>query len=128
MRPPRAERDTSQMLQSAAYIVTTQSDRMGYRLEGPVLESAATRTSFGLSEATFHGALQVPPNGQPIVLMADRQTTGGYPVLTYLRDSMTYVNAAFTGRSIFDLMRISVAATSMNSLATSILRCSMWWT
>ncbi|WP_429499731.1 biotin-dependent carboxyltransferase family protein [Robbsia andropogonis] len=59
------------------YTITTQSDRMGYRLEGPVLDRATKRDI--LSEAITFGAMQVPPNGQPIVLMAERQTTGGYP-------------------------------------------------
>ena len=59
------------------YKITTQSDRMGYRLEGPILDRANKRDI--LSEAITFGAMQVPPNGQPIVLMAERQTTGGYP-------------------------------------------------
>lgn len=59
------------------YIVTPQSDRMGYRLEGPPLAHAATADI--LSDATPIGSLQVPSSGQPILLMADRQTTGGYP-------------------------------------------------
>ncbi|WP_347558463.1 biotin-dependent carboxyltransferase family protein [Robbsia sp. KACC 23696] len=65
------------MLLGQPYKITTQSDRMGYRLEGPVLERANKRDI--LSEAITFGAMQVPPNGQPIVLMAERQTTGGYP-------------------------------------------------
>jgi biotin-dependent carboxylase-like uncharacterized protein len=58
------------------YTVTGQSNRMGYRLHGPVL-----RFSVGpdiLSEAVPIGSVQVPGSGQPILLMADRQTTGGY--------------------------------------------------
>ncbi|MDB5816722.1 MAG: carboxylase [Rhizobacter sp.] len=57
--------------------VTSQSDRMAYRLDGPVL----TRTQPGdiLSEAVAFGTVQVPPQGLPMVLMADRQSTGGYP-------------------------------------------------
>jgi antagonist of KipI len=51
---------------------------MGYRLEGPELEiSGPDLVSFGLSM----GCVQVPPAGQPIVLMADHQTAGGYPVV-----------------------------------------------
>ena len=50
---------------------------MGYRLEGPVLQRTAPRDM--LSEAVAFGTMQVPPDGQPIVLMADRQTSGGYP-------------------------------------------------
>jgi antagonist of KipI len=57
--------------------VGTQSDRMGYRLEGGALE--LSRPLELLSEAVAFGTVQLPPNGSPIVLMADRQTTGGYP-------------------------------------------------
>lgn len=60
-----------------AYTITTQADRMGYRLEGPAL-SLAEKFEL-LSEGVTYGTIQVPANGQPIILMADRQTTGGYP-------------------------------------------------
>lgn len=50
---------------------------MGYRMEGPPLSLAKEFEL--LSEGVTHGTIQVPPNGQPIILMADRQTTGGYP-------------------------------------------------
>ncbi len=66
-------------LLSSEYTLTPQSDRMGYRLDGPMIE----RTGDGeiLSEAMPFGGLQVPPDGRPILLMADRQTTGGYPLI-----------------------------------------------
>ena len=53
-----------------------ESNRMGYRLRGPSLELG--ETGLLLSSATPIGTVQVPPSGQPILLMADRQTTGGY--------------------------------------------------
>jgi biotin-dependent carboxylase-like uncharacterized protein len=64
-------------LLGSRYTVTPQSNRMGYRLDGPVLAHAAKVDM--LSDGTPIGSLQVPPAGQPILLMADRQTTGGYP-------------------------------------------------
>lgn len=64
-------------LVNGRYIVTPQSNRMGYRLEGPALAHVSTADI--LSDATPIGSLQVPASGQPILLMADRQTTGGYP-------------------------------------------------
>lgn len=64
-------------LLSARFVITTQSNRMGYRLEGPPLAHAGSADI--LSDATPMGSLQVPASGQPILLMADRQTTGGYP-------------------------------------------------
>ena len=58
------------------YRVTKQCDRMGYRLEGPSVES--TRPTL-LSEGISLGAIQIPADGQPIVLLNDFQTIGGYP-------------------------------------------------
>jgi antagonist of KipI len=59
------------------YAVTERSDRQGVRLDGPVIESASGRYDI-VSDAVVRGAVQVPGDGKPIVLMADRQTTGGY--------------------------------------------------
>lgn len=66
-------------LTSARFVVAPDSDRMGYRLTGGNPIPRDTREM--LSDVTFAGAIQVPPSGQPILLMADRQTTGGYPQL-----------------------------------------------
>jgi antagonist of KipI len=68
-----------QVLVSSTFTVTPQSNRMGYRLEGPALEHV--RGADILSEATPIGAMQVPSSGQLILLMADRQTTGGYTTI-----------------------------------------------
>jgi antagonist of KipI len=59
------------------YTITPQSNRMGYRLAGAPLSVRADVDV--ISEATPLGTIQVPPSGLPIVLMADRATTGGYP-------------------------------------------------
>ena len=59
------------------FTVTPEADRMGYRLQGPQLERP-TETEL-LSSAVTFGTVQVPAGGQPIVLLADHQTTGGYP-------------------------------------------------
>ncbi len=64
-------------LTETTYTVTPQSDRMGYRLTGPKIIS--TGSAQFISDGTAMGALQIPSDGQPILLMADRQTTGGYP-------------------------------------------------
>jgi len=64
---------------SATYTVSPQSDRQGYRLNGPAV--ARTDVADILSEAMPLGGVQIPPDGQPILLMADRQTTGGYPLV-----------------------------------------------
>jgi antagonist of KipI len=66
------------VLLGSRFVVTTSANRMGYRLEGPPLEQVSPAGHL-LSAATPAGTLQVPASGQPILLMADRQTTGGYP-------------------------------------------------
>jgi antagonist of KipI len=59
------------------FLVTPQSDRMGFRLTGQQLSFSEPQEL--ISEAVTAGTIQVPSEGNPIVLMADRQTTGGYP-------------------------------------------------
>ncbi|WP_078553236.1 biotin-dependent carboxyltransferase family protein [Bacillus alkalicellulosilyticus] len=58
------------------YEVSVQSDRMGYRLVGPKIEHQTSANI--LSDAVTFGTIQVPDDGYPIIMMADRQTTGGY--------------------------------------------------
>lgn len=59
------------------YSVTAEADRMGYRLDGPEIEH---RDGFNtISDTVLTGSIQVPGTRKPIILMADRQTTGGYP-------------------------------------------------
>lgn len=65
-----------------SYIVTAAADRMGLRLSGPVV--APLRPGEGLTEGLAPGAIQVPGDGQPILLLADRQTTGGYPRIAHV--------------------------------------------
>jgi biotin-dependent carboxylase-like uncharacterized protein len=60
------------------FTASTQSDRQGARFEGP---SVASRDGELLSCGVVDGAVQVPRGGQPIVLLADHQTTGGYPII-----------------------------------------------
>jgi len=62
---------------SQEYTVSTTSDRMGYRLEGATLKHRSKAEL--ISEGMTMGSIQVPSNGQPIVMMADSPTTGGYP-------------------------------------------------
>ncbi len=66
-------------LLGAQYVVSARSDRSGYRLQGPAIGHAGAGEI--LSEGMAVGAVQVPPSGQPIVLMPDGPTAGGYPVL-----------------------------------------------
>lgn len=68
--------ESKQKLFTEPFEVTSQSDRMGYRLKGPKL--ALEKAQEMISEAVDFGTIQVPAEGNPIVLLADRQTTGGY--------------------------------------------------
>jgi len=66
---------------SQPYTVTGESDRMGYRLEGALIPRAAGKEGNIISDGVAFGSIQVPDSQLPIVMMADRQTTGGYPKL-----------------------------------------------
>ncbi|WP_293265630.1 biotin-dependent carboxyltransferase family protein [Neptunomonas sp.] len=61
---------------SSEYVLSSRADRMGFRLEGQPVKSQLNGI---LSEGICHGAIQIPADGQPIVLLNDRQTIGGYP-------------------------------------------------
>ncbi len=77
---PQADHFTDAGLESfftGRYEVTRATDRMGVRLSGPPI--AHSRGYDIPSDGIVSGAIQVPGTGQPIVLLADRQTTGGYP-------------------------------------------------
>ncbi|AZB43930.1 biotin-dependent carboxyltransferase family protein [Bacillus sp. FJAT-42376] len=69
--------DSQTAFEKEEFSLSSQSDRMGFRLDGPVLTLKEKREL--LSEAVGFGTIQVPAGGQPIILMADHQTTGGYP-------------------------------------------------
>lgn len=71
--------DALAALGSAPYTVTAESNRVGMRLDGPVLERS--RTEELPSEGVVRGSLQVPPTGQPTLFLADHPVTGGYPVI-----------------------------------------------
>ncbi|MEV0243276.1 biotin-dependent carboxyltransferase family protein [Streptomyces sp. NPDC050674] len=68
---------------SRSYRVSSASNRIGLRTEGPVLERA--RPGELPSEGMVLGAVQVPPDGRPVVFLADHPTTGGYPVIAVVR-------------------------------------------
>jgi antagonist of KipI len=105
------ERSKEEFL-SEKYKVTPNSDRMGYRLSAKALKlNTAVEL---LSEAVTMGTIQVPNDGQPIILMADRQTIGGYPKIGYvasidfpvLSQVMPGENLTFKEISIQDAQRL----------------------
>jgi biotin-dependent carboxylase-like uncharacterized protein len=71
-------------LTGQAWTVTSESNRVGLRLEGKSLERV--RTGELPSEGMVRGALQVPPSGAPVLFLADHPVTGGYPVIGYVAD------------------------------------------
>lgn len=64
--------------------MSSASNRIGLRTEGPALDRA--RPGELPSEGMVLGAVQVPPDGRPVVFLADHPTTGGYPVIAVVRD------------------------------------------
>ncbi|CAM5647172.1 Biotin-dependent carboxyltransferase OS=Streptomyces alboniger OX=132473 GN=CP975_05165 PE=4 SV=1 [Streptomyces alboniger] len=85
---PRADWFTAAALETLAtraYRVSSASNRIGLRTEGPALERA--REGELPSEGMVLGAVQVPPDGRPVVFLADHPTTGGYPVIAVVREA-----------------------------------------
>ena len=74
---------------SNPYRITIEADRMGYRLEGPSIGHKEHNEA--ISDAILPGAVQVPPNCQPIVMMKDAQTTGGYLKIAVVITSDLYI-------------------------------------
>jgi antagonist of KipI len=74
--------DALKTIAGVSFRISPQSNRMGYRLQGPPLVRA--REGELISEPLGVGAIQVPLAGEPILLMADRQTAGGYPKIGYV--------------------------------------------
>lgn len=73
------------VLVSEPYEVSSESNRVGIRLRGPTIERA--RDDELPSEGMLLGAVQVPPSGMPVLFLADRPVTGGYPVIAYVDDA-----------------------------------------
>lgn len=97
-------------LASATFTVGAASDRMGYRLEGPVLEHKGPKEI--ISDGMMLGGIQVPPNGLPIVMMADRATTGGYPkIATVVTEDISRLAQLMPGEPLrFEVVRSQFAA------------------
>ena len=88
VRGPRDDVFTEQALRTligVAWTVTSDSDRTGARLDGPAL--ARRRQVELASEGMVEGSLQVPPDGHPILFLANHPTTGGYPVIAVVVDA-----------------------------------------
>ncbi len=113
-------------LQSAPYVVTPESDRTGYRLDGPALPTRAGPAF--ISEATPIGSLQVPASGQPILLMADRQTTGGYPkIATVIAADLGVAGQLAPGDTVrFQVCSRQEALTALIARERELLALDAW--
>src|SRR4029450_5784207 len=74
-------------LSATTWTTSSQSDRVGIRLEGEPLQRHSSRMGQELpSEGVVRGSIQVPPGGEPVIFLADHPVTGGYPVVAVLLD------------------------------------------
>jgi biotin-dependent carboxylase-like uncharacterized protein len=107
---PQADRFTKDGIQTFygnEYTLSKSFDRMGYRLEGNSI--AHSRGADLISEGMTMGSVQVPANGQPIVMMADSPTTGGYPkIANVTRASLPLLAQCEAGNSKIRFKEIAV--------------------
>jgi antagonist of KipI len=108
-------REAMESLEKNYFTVAAQSDRMGYRMEGNALQSKIKNQL--VSSPVCAGTMQLLPNGQLIVLMADHQTTGGYPRVGYL-SSVSLPLLAQHSRGSY----IRFRSTSLENAETELLR------
>ena len=101
------DKASQEALFSAEFQVTTDADRMGYRLAGPTL--SLTQSAEMISAAVSAGTIQLPPEGQPILLMADCATTGGYPKVAHVASVDLPLAAQLKPGEFFRLREISLA-------------------
>jgi antagonist of KipI len=99
--------DSQKALFCEAFQVLPQSDRMGYRLAGPGLGTSEPAEL--ISAAVCPGTIQLPPEGQPILLMADCATVGGYPRIAHLASVDLSAAAQLRPGDFFRLDEISLA-------------------
>ena len=108
-------------LLESPYTISRASDRMGMRLEGPILEHSGRGANI-VSDGTAPGSIQVPGNGLPIVLLADRQTTGGYPkIATVISADLPALGRMAPGAKLsFSAVEIAAAEFAAHRLAADI--------
>ncbi len=112
--------DNKQLFFASEYTLSKDSDRTGCRLNGPAIYSSINGM---ISEGTGLGAIQFPPGGQPIVLMCDRPTIGGYPKLgSVFSPDMDKLGQLVPGSKLtFDPIDIDAARLSLISLEAEFL-------
>lgn len=115
---------TAALLARRSLTVSAASDRMGLRFEDSLGEHDRSITS----EPAAIGALQLPPDGRPIVLMNDHQTTGGYPVIAYVAtvDLPTLGQARPGARVLFEGIDVDGARRLLCERERDLRRLSRW--
>lgn len=103
----RFTEESRRTFQEAEYTVTTASDRMGYRLDGPELHLEKPLEMY--SEAVTNGSIQVPRGGHPIILMTDHQSTGGYPRIAQVASADLPILAQLPPQSRLRFRLISIS-------------------
>jgi antagonist of KipI len=105
---------SAQALCRAAWEVQPDSDRMGLRLRGPTLDG---HTGQMLTEGVPLGAIQVPPDGQPIILFVEHQTTGGYPKIANVISADFHATGQLRPRDpvVFEQISIDAALTLLDA-------------
>lgn len=108
--------------EQTAYIVTSEANRTGYRLEGAPL-AVAERLEL-LSHGIVPGTVQVPPNGQPIIQLADANTCGGYPKIAtvVVTDLWRVAQAPVGTRLQFDMVSADTAAQQLRAYHCELKR------
>jgi len=110
------------LIEQASFTVTPASDRMGMRLDGPRLEHNKGYNI--VSDGIAPGTVQVPGNGLPIVLLADRQTTGGYPkIATVISADLPALGRLTPGATVrFRSVNIEEAEAARRQQAAALAR------
>ncbi len=98
---------SKQQLQTGSFIIKRESDRMGYRLQGEALQLVIQKEM--ISTAVTRGTIQLLPDGQLIILMADHQTTGGYPRVGHFISADISSLAQMRPGEKFSLQQVSIA-------------------
>jgi biotin-dependent carboxylase-like uncharacterized protein len=122
---PQADYFTEEAIEtflSSDYAVSIHSDRMGYRLDGPALTHAKGYNI--VSDGIVSGAIQVPGSGQPIVLMVDNPTTGGYPkIATVISADVPVLARRSPGRRVrFNAIDVNDAQSARRELELAIVQ------
>jgi antagonist of KipI len=117
-RGPQSKWFDFNALLHAQWQVREDSDRMGLRLRGPAM---ARHAGHMLTEGVPLGALQIPPDGQPIILFVEHQTTGGYPKVANVISSDFHALGQLRPRDLLSLEHVSI------DTALSLLRQQEEW-